>query len=317
MNNRQIVFTAQGQVQLLNSPMDHAPLKADEVAGSTLASMISPGTEIQGQLFGDQFPVYSGYSCVFEVQQIGSEVSKIKVGDRVFAMGSHCSYQQHSQQSVLVVPASLDASRACFARLMGVSMSTLSTTVSRPPSNVLVVGLGLIGNLASRIFDSCGYRVTAVDPVADRREQLALNSHCIVASSVPVIQDMDIAIDCSGHEQAVLDACGALRTGGEMVLIGVPWRRRTDLCAWELLSVVFHRYVHLRSGWEWEVPHYRGPFDRASIWENLAGALRWLDEKRLCVDGLHDICKPDLCQEAYDRLAKQGNGPLTTVFDWQ
>jgi threonine dehydrogenase-like Zn-dependent dehydrogenase len=107
-----------------------------------------------------------------------------------------------------------------------------------------------------------------------------------------------------------------LRKGGELVLIGVPWKRRADLQAYDLLHVIFHRYIHLRGGWEWELPRQRGDFDRASIWSNIQGALDWLDQKRLNVDGIYDVCRPDQCQQAYDRLIKQGDGPLTTVFDW-
>ena len=195
-------------------------------------------------------------------------------------------------------------------------MSTITTTSIRPPSNVLLMGLGLVGNMASRLFDCCGYKVHAVDLVASRRQQLADNSQCLLFDHTPDVQNMDLVIDCTGHEQAVLDASKTLRKGGELVLIGVPWRKRADIQAFELLHTVFHRYIHLRSGWEWELPRQRGEMDRASIWSNLEGALRWLDEKRINVEGIYDVCSPVQCQQAYDRLRQQGDGPLTTVFDW-
>ena len=37
-------------------------------------------------------------------------------------------------------------------------------------------------------------------------------------------------------------------------MVGVPWRRQTDAYAHELLSLVFHKYVVLRSG----CPHESG-----------------------------------------------------------
>jgi threonine dehydrogenase-like Zn-dependent dehydrogenase len=277
---------------------------------------LSPGTEIQGCLLGDNFPRTSGYASVFRIEQVGREVTGYKPGDIAFCLGNHRSYQKIQIPTLAKVPDTLDPKDACCARFMGVSMTTLTTTNIRPPAKVLIMGLGLVGNMAARLFDCCGYSVFAVDPVDDRCKQLATNSRCTVSQSTPHRQDMDLVIDCTGHEQAVYDGSNTLRKGGELVLIGVPWRRRADLQAFEILSNVFRRYIHLRSGWEWEIPRIRGDFDRASIWSNLQGAVNWLNEKRLIVDGIYDVQSPDQCQQAYDRLTKQGDGPLTTVFDW-
>lgn len=316
MQIRKLMLVSKGQVEIQPDEMELDKLEDDEVAGESLASMISPGTEIQGCLLGDRFPRTSGYACVMRVLNIGQKVSKVKVGDIVFCMGNHRSHQKCRENELAIVPPTLDPQEACCARFMGVSMSTLTTTMMRPPSKVLVMGLGLVGNMACRLFDCCGYEVHAVDLVAGRREQLAGNSRCMVHTQVPVVQDMDLVIDCTGHEQAVLDGSRSLRKGGELVLIGVPWRKRADLQAFDLLHVIFHRYIHLRSGWEWELPRQRSEFDRAGIWSNLQGAIGWLDQKRINIQGIYDVCTPEQCQQAYDRLTRQGDGPLTTVFDW-
>ncbi|ESY89372.1 hypothetical protein X741_30960 [Mesorhizobium sp. LNHC229A00] len=106
-----------------------------------------------------------------------------------------------------------------------------------------------------------------------------------------------LVIDCSGHEQAVLDACKVVRKRGEVVLVGVPWKANTGILAHEILHAVFFNFVVLRSGWEWDVP----VLARAFVWEELydgynnaphstytglAKALKWLSEGRVPVDGL-------------------------------
>ena len=239
MEIQDLILTAHGLVEIQRTSVDSQPLAPHEIAGPTIASMISPGTEIQGCLLGENFPRKSGYACVIRVEQVGDQVEKVKPGDMVFCMKSHGSYHRCLDTECAVLPKNLDPQVACCARFMGVSMSTITTTSIRPPSNVLLMGLGLVGNMASRLFDCCGYKVHAVDLVASRRQQLADNSQCLLFDHTPDVQNMDLVIDCTGHEQAVLDASKTLRKGGELVLIGVPWRKRADIQAFELLHTVF------------------------------------------------------------------------------
>ena len=60
--------------------------------------------------------------------------------------------------------------------------------------------------------------------------------------------------------------------------MGVPWTRQTELTAHDVLSEVFHRYVVLRSGWEWEIPRHAADFRPHGIYGNFRTALRWLSE---------------------------------------
>ena len=62
-----------------------------------------------------------------------------------------------------------------------------------------------------------------------------------------LVGEVSLVLECSGHEQGAVDGCRVVRKRGEVVLIGSPWVRRTDLTAHELLHLVFHRYVTLRS----------------------------------------------------------------------
>jgi hypothetical protein len=79
---------------------------------------------------------------------------------------------------------------------------------------------------------------------------------------------------------------------------------------------VFHRYVVLRSGWEWELPLQPAEFRRGSVFGNLAAALRWLAEGRVRVDGLAATLLPTQAQQAYQDLLHQRAERLTVVFDW-
>jgi threonine dehydrogenase-like Zn-dependent dehydrogenase len=316
-----VAFLARERAELVDWPMDATPLKAEEVSGHTLATLISPGTELNGYTVERSAAALSGYAAVFAIDRVGAEVTDLRPGDRVFAMGNHVSYQRMPRSMVVPVPTALAPEIAVFCRLMCVGWSTLITTAARPPDRVLVTGLGPVGNLAAQVFSSAGYRVIAVDPVRGRRDLAATLGVADVREAVPSdcssTMAVQLAVECSGHERAVLDCCKAVRKGGEVAMVGVPWKKRTDIDAFEILQTIFHRYVHLRSGWEWEVPIHDRDFTVGSMTANLAGALRWLQEGRVSVAGLAQSVQPEDAQQAWQDLLHQRGTGLTRVFDWR
>lgn len=324
MNIRAVFFTEAGRAELRGIEVPDAPLGPGEVAGPTVASVISPGTELavyQGQLRGGGFPCQSGYAAVFRVEEVGAEVSELKPGDLALTMRPHQSWQRVAAGEALRAPAGLDPRQAGFSRLLNIGMSALTTTTARPPSPVLITGLGLVGNLAAQVFQRCGYEVLACDPVASRRELARSVGLARVREAAPVDDPelggrVSLALECSGHEQAVLDACRMVRKRGEVVLAGVPWERRTDLYAHEVLYEVFHRYAVLRSGWEWEVPVHPTDFRGGSIMEQMAAGMRWLAEGTIRVEGLYETAAPGESEQIYARLASRDNAVLTYVLEW-
>ena len=229
---------------------------ANEVAGHTLATLISAGTELNSGYLGDNFPRQSGYAAAFKVEKVGENVSGISPGDLAFCPGNHASYQRKPASQVIRLPDGLAPEISTFARMMGVSMTTLTTTSARPPAKILITGLGLVGHLAAKNFQACGYEVYACDPVASRRQIASETGIHNVLDAVPsensdLTGQFHLAIECSGHEQALLDAAGAVRKRAEVVCIASPWRRYTDLLIHDLHRLIFFNYVTIRSGWEW------------------------------------------------------------------
>lgn len=322
-NTDRVLFcTARNQVELVSEVRDPTPLSAQEVAGPTITTLLSPGTELAclDREFTSRWT--PGYAAVFRIAECGSEVTGLQAGQLVLAMGNHRSWQRLHQSQVIPLPAGLDPNVAVFARLMNVSWSTLVTTTARPPDPVLVTGLGPVGNLAAQILRASGYTVSAVDPDAGRRA--LATSHGIQVNdalpSAPAQGDgggYSLVVECSGHEGAVLDACRAVRKRGEVVLVGVPWMARApDLTAHALLHEVFHRYIVLRSGWEWEVPYEARDFTIGSLRANLAAGMRWLAEGRIITTGLASVHAPETAPQIYaDLIARKAPAP-TAIFRW-
>jgi NADPH:quinone reductase-like Zn-dependent oxidoreductase len=167
-----VAYLGQRRVQYMDWPVDDRPLAGHEVAGRTLVSLISPGTETScsGFHLAAERPRVGGYAAVFEIAAVGAAVRGWAVGQRALCFGPHASWQRRAESDLVAVPEDLPVDQAPFARLMGVGWSTLTTTTARPPDRVLVLGLGLVGNLAAQLFQAAGYVVTAVDPNASRRQ---------------------------------------------------------------------------------------------------------------------------------------------------
>jgi len=205
---------------------------------------------------------------------------------------------------------------------MGVSMTTIMPTNARPGDLVMVTGAGPVGFLAAQMFSLSGYEVLVVEPNEGRRHLVEQSGIRHTYDKVPV-DDASVAgtvglvLECSGHEQATLDALSVVRKRGEVVLVGVPWRRQTDTYAHDVLSLVFHKYVVLRSGWEWELPHHSADFAPHSIHSGFDTALRWLADGRINTENLISSANPREAQSVYQDLLYRKTEGVFSVFDWR
>jgi len=320
MRSCAVSIVAKEQADLVDVPPP-GDLGQYDIRGKTLYTLISPGTELAWNYTGASFPSFPGYAATFAAEEFGTEVKGVSKGDACFCMGPHRSFQQVDARTAHPIPKGMPPDKAVLARLMGVSMTTLMTTTARPGDRVLVTGAGPVGFLAAQMFALCGYDVMLVEPNETRRRQVEQAGICPVYGKAPcddagIAGTVALAVECSGHEQAVLDACRLVRKRGEVVLVGVPWRRQTDAYAHELLSLVFHKYVVLRSGWEWELPLHSADFKPHSIHAGFDTALRWLADGRINADDLITRANPCAAQLAYQDLLHRRAKGLFTVFDW-
>ena len=326
---QEIVFPAKNTFELAS--YQDVPLGPNDIRGQTVATLVSQGTEL-AWANGDDFPIRPGYSAVFRVEEVGEDVQGVNKGDLRFCMGHHRSTQQYEARHTLPVPAGMDAATAVLARLMGVSMTTMMTTKARPGDRVVITGAGPVGLLAAQNFRIGGYDVAVVEPDAERRAQVAGTGVEQVFDAMPLnnpdfAKKTALVVDCSGHEGAVVEACNLVRQGGEVVLVGVPWRQLSDASAHQVMSAVFFNYVHLRSGWEWELPI----MGRGFVWEELLEgynnapqsimsgfekALSWLSRGLVDVGDLVTTRRPDDPAALYADIAGRTIKEPLIVLDW-
>lgn len=119
-----------------------------------------------------------GYSSAGTVVAVGAGVDGFAVGDRVACSGAdragHAEVVSVPQGLVAPLPAGLDPESGAFAAVGAIALHAVDRAEVRETDPVLVVGLGLLGQIAVQILRARGCRVFGVDPDGAR---LALARH--------------------------------------------------------------------------------------------------------------------------------------------
>lgn len=313
MRDRGIVAVDPGDVEW--RPLPRRAPGAREVAGETLTSLISPGTELAVAFSDSPYPrpIELGYSAVLRITEVGGSVQGISPGDLVLSFGHHASWQVLPEAEVFRLPPDADPLVVPFARMMHIGLAGIATSQRlHPGATVGVSGLGLIGQLSARVAAASGYEVVAADASPERRALAG----AAALEKLP-LDSCDLVLECSGREERVVEAAEALRSGGELVLAGVPWRPRSDARLFDLLDPLFHRYLTVRSGWEWQVPWQRdaargGPSVRALV----ETALRLLSLGRVDVTGLAETLPAEAALDGYRWLRERSAAAPTFLLEW-
>ncbi len=114
-----------------------------------------------------------GYSAAGEVLEVGSAVSGIRAGQLVATGGAgkanHAEFQAVPGLLCAAVPNGVPAKDAAFTTVAAIALHGLRLAGAGPGSKVVVIGLGLVGQLAARLAMAAGCDVAGVDPAAHAR----------------------------------------------------------------------------------------------------------------------------------------------------
>jgi len=138
------------------------------------ASLISPGTELRGAKAARQDPDAKpgeprpfGYQNSGEVLAVHDSVTEFKPGDRVACMGG--GYAMHTNYAVVPknlctrLPDEVDYEQGAYMHLAITSMQTVRRGQPELGEYCVVVGLGLVGQMAGRLAQLAGMFVMGWD----------------------------------------------------------------------------------------------------------------------------------------------------------
>ena len=121
-----------------------------------------------------RYPFHPGYAAVGEVLAVGPEVRDVQPGQLLFHRGRHGTVVQIDDWGWrFPLPAGMDEEAALFAFLAEVSMTAVRVAPPVFGQNVVVLGMGVVGILAARLYKLAGARVVAGADLSERRLELA------------------------------------------------------------------------------------------------------------------------------------------------
>ena len=171
---------------------------------------------VRGRLAAD---VPLGYSAAGMVAEVGAAVDGIGVGQLVATGGagkaSHAEFQAVPGLLCAVVPDQVTAHDAAFATLASIPLHALRLSGVGPGSKVVVLGLGLVGQLAARVAMASGCDVAGIDPDGYARETAAGSGILALDESGHSTTDQVLSWSRGRGADAVL-VCAADQSSGPM-----------------------------------------------------------------------------------------------------
>jgi threonine dehydrogenase-like Zn-dependent dehydrogenase len=306
----------------------------------TEATLVSAGTELaiytgihQGlrnpAAGWPKYPQPMGYMAVVRVQAVGPGVEGLAPGQRLLTSTGHASHALIEASTLAArfwpAPDDAPAHRLVLARMGKTAVTAACRAGVTLAQSVAVVGLGIVGQMALRLFGVAGsWPLAGVDPVRLRRE--AARRGGAIAAVDPSEGDpaeqlrsllpegADIVVDATGWATAFPGALTLARDGGTVVLLGSP-RGTAD-------EVDFYSHLHRRSlrlvgahdSGIGALPRERFPWTNQRL---VPALLDWVRTGRLPVEDLvtHRVPSADL-HAMYEGLLNDKERFLGVVLDW-
>lgn len=172
-------------------------------------------------------PIPLGYCHVGQVLDAG-DVPGFAAGDRVVSNSSHAEVVSASPAFAARIPDGVADEHAAFTPLAAVALQGLRLVDARPGETVVVMGLGLIGQLAVRLLRARGVQIIGVDPdeakLADAKQAGALVPALgrPLTTLLPSGGVAGVLITAStASDEPVNQAARLCRRRGRVVLVGV------------------------------------------------------------------------------------------------
>jgi predicted dehydrogenase/threonine dehydrogenase-like Zn-dependent dehydrogenase len=171
-------------------------------------------------------PIPLGYCHVGEVLDAG-QVTGFAVGDRVVSNSPHAEVVSADPAFAARIPDAVSAEHAAFTPLAAIALQGLRLVSPQRGETVVVMGLGLIGQLAVRLLRARGVEVVGIDPDESKRNVAAQAGATAWDPATPLPSVLasgaaGVLITAStSSDEPVNLAARLCRRRGRVVLVGV------------------------------------------------------------------------------------------------
>lgn len=218
MKVRSLVFEGVGQVKVEEQEIPE--LQPWEILVKTIANGIC-AFEIHaftGELPIDWFPTVMGHEAVGEVVEVGKDVTKFKVGDKVSTLGfaNYRDYYAIWEGQAEKIPDDEQDLHLWLGEPTACAVNGIRLLEDRNPGKKMtVIGCGFMGILLIQLAVHRGWEVIARDI---NPERMALAESYGAKLDAPEENSQDVVIECSGTEQGLTGAEFFVRHGGILCL---------------------------------------------------------------------------------------------------
>ena len=208
-----------GNIQLEDVPLPE--INSQQVLIKTHVTLISRGSELFRRYILEEAVPHSmmGYSLAGVVEEIGSDVTDYRVGQKVMAVAPHAEYAVKNvfTESERLCPVADDVSfeEATFLPLATSAVAWSDSSGVKSGDTIAILGQGLVGSLMLQVLRSFDpQRIIVVDTLAFRcqlADQLGADVVINAANEDPVVEvkeltggkGVDLVIDCVGGQAGV------------------------------------------------------------------------------------------------------------------
>ena len=278
----------------------------------------------------------TGYSAAGRIIAVGGEVEGFRPGDRVACAGAgianHAEIIDVPVNLAVRVPDNLPTDSAATVTLGAIALQGVRRTAPTLGETVVVVGLGILGQLTAQLLRAHGCRVIGVD-LSSQRISLAIengmdygidpNREDYVAAVHRLTDgfgaDAAIVTAATPEHSVISEAMHACRKKGRVVLVGDVGLhlKREDFYRKELDFFISTSYGPGRYDpyYEEEGQDYPLPYVRWTENRNMEAYLRLLADGRIHLSNLaHEPCDIERAEEAYSLLSGEGEKPLLMLL---
>lgn len=301
-----------------------------QVTVEVKASVVSPGTERAFILTLENtdynYPRVLGYSAAGVVVKVGKAVTDFKPGDRVAGIMPHSSMHNAESRNLVHIPDDVSFEQAAFVRIGVISMQAVRKARLELGESTLVLGMGLIGQMAAQLAKANGASPVIGLDVVESKRKLAKELGCTyVCDARDENIEETVRHICKGKlPQVVIESTGLPKPIEQAIQLTEKYGRVIILGSTRgSTEINFYRDVH-KKGIQIIGAHIScnpTDFSYPGYWtfqDNADCFMRLLSERRICVDKLvsqyadyHDY------NDIYANVLQGKEDYITSVITWE